>query len=68
MRPLATTLALTLFVSGCAAATLTSGEALCQGSRAERAALAKALADTPDEAVLQAGAALILVIDAGCSQ
>lgn len=41
--------------------------ALCIGSRAARANLAAALADTQDDRVLMAGAALIDVLDAGCA-
>jgi len=46
----------------------TSGDALCDGTRAARAAHAAALAETADEAALRTGAALIALIDAGCAQ
>jgi len=46
----------------------TSGDAICSGTRAARAAHAAALAETADEAALRTGAALIALIDAGCAQ
>jgi len=41
--------------------------AICTGSRAARADLAAALADTQDERVLMAGARLVDVLDQGCA-
>jgi hypothetical protein len=41
---------------------------LCIGTRAARTNLAAALAETPDDRVLLAGAKLIDVIDAGCAK
>lgn len=54
-------------VSGCVSATPGSLEALCGATRAARADLAAALAVTPDENVLRAGAALTEKTDAGCA-
>lgn len=51
---------------GCAPVIPGSLEAACDATRADRAAHAAALADTPDEAVLQTGARLIARIDAAC--
>lgn len=51
---------------GCAPAIHSSGNAVCDGTRAARADHAAALADTPDADVLKTGAALISLIDAGC--
>lgn len=58
---------LPLIVSGCAIAMPTSGDALCDGTRDERAEHAAALAETPDERALATGTALIAKIDAGCA-
>lgn len=58
---------LPLFVSGCVSATPTSVDALCGGTRAARADLSAALADTQDERALMAGARLIRLVDAGCA-
>jgi len=52
--------------SGCVNATPGSLEALCDSTRAARAAHADALAVTADENVLRTGAALVTQIDAGC--
>lgn len=41
---------------------------LCIGTRAARADLASALAVSPDDAAVVAGARLIETIDAGCAQ
>ena len=61
-------LALTLTcVAGCATA-IPATDAVCDGSRAARAAHAAALADTPDASVLQTGARLIALIDAACDK
>ena len=66
---------LTLFpmlVSGCVTEIPAQDEPpenpMCIGTRAARADLATALAETPDDRVLLAGAALIDILDAGCSQ
>lgn len=53
--------------SGCVNATPGSLEALCDSTRSARADLAAALAVTPDENVLRAGAALTEKTDAGCA-
>lgn len=58
-------LMLTTLASGCVSA---SHDALCSGTRAERADLAAALAVTPDDRVAVAGAALVLKMDAGCGK
>ena len=58
---------LAFFVTACAPAIPTSGDALCDGTRRERAELASALASSPDDAAVRAGAALIFKLDAGCS-
>ena len=55
------------FVTACAPVILTSGDALCDGTRRERADLAAALASSPDVAAVRAGAALIFKLDAGCN-
>lgn len=66
-------LALSLLIgsaSGCAPVTLAPDDqtpAICTGSRAARADLAAALADTQDERVLMAGARLVDVLDQGCA-
>jgi hypothetical protein len=44
-----------------------SGDEICLGTQAERAALAAALADTEDLAALASGAALLRKLDAGCA-
>jgi hypothetical protein len=41
---------------------------VCPGTRAARADLAAALAETQDERVLMAGAALIDLVDARCAE
>ncbi|WP_283178639.1 hypothetical protein [Gemmobacter sp. 24YEA27] len=46
--------------------TQTSGEAICDGSRAARADHAAALAVSPDDRSVVSGARLIALIDAGC--
>ena len=61
-------LALMTFSASCAPAIPTSGDALCGGTRAARAAHAAALAETADEAALRTGAALIALIEAGCAR
>lgn len=55
-----------LAVSGCATAIPTSGEALCDATRDDRAAHAAALADEGSDRVVVTGQALIARIDAGC--
>lgn len=58
-------------VSGCVSVPPTPVEAVdpvCPGTRAARAELAAALADTQDERVLMAGAALIDLVDARCAE
>lgn len=52
--------------SGCVTAPQTSGDAICDSTRAARAAHAAVLAVTADENVLRTGAALVTQIDAGC--
>ena len=59
---------LMLPVAGCASATLTSGNALCDGSRADRAAHAAALAEDGGPLSLVTGQRLISRIDRGCAQ
>lgn len=54
------------FVSACVNVTPGRGEAICDGTRAARAAHAAALAETPNTRALRSGAALIAMIDAGC--
>lgn len=54
------------FATGCVTATQTSGDAICDGTRAARADHAAVLAETPDVAALQTGARLIRQIDAAC--
>jgi hypothetical protein len=61
---------LTVSVSGCVSVPPTPADptpAICTGSRAARADLAAALAETQDESVLMAGARLVDIIDAGCA-
>lgn len=57
---------LALLVSGCVTAPRTSGDAICDGSRAARAAHAAALVASDDDRVVVTGARLIAVLDAGC--
>ena len=59
---------LLMLVSACATAAPTSGESLCDGTRAARADLAAAVAVTPDDQVAVAGAQLVALIDAGCAR
>lgn len=59
---------LLLCATGCGPAIRGSLDAACDGNRAARADLAAALASTPDEAVLRAGARLIALDDAACAQ
>ena len=62
---------LTAFASGCASVAPTPVETVdpvCPGTRAARAELAAALADTQDERALMTGAALIDLIDARCAE
>ena len=71
MRLLCMTL-LMLPASGCGTETPRPVEpqgppAICDGSRAARAALAEVLAETQDERALMAGANLIDILDAGCA-
>ena len=54
-------------VTGCVTVTPASNEAMCDGTRAARADLAQALAASPDDSAVVAGAMLIAKIDAGCS-
>ena len=56
------------FATACVNATPTSGDAICNGTRAARADHAAALADTQDERVLMTGARLIGLLDAGCAK
>lgn len=58
-------------VSGCVSAPPEPDERpdpVCDGSRAARAELAGALAETQDERALMAGAVLIDIIDARCAE
>ena len=58
-------------VSGCVSATpapVDAPDPVCAGTRAARADLAAALAETPDERALLAGARLIDLIDARCAE
>ncbi len=55
-----------LCVTGCASATLTSGDAICDASRKARADHAAVLAVSADDAAVLTGGYLIDVIDAGC--
>ena len=57
---------LTLLAAGCASVTQTSGDAICDGSRAARADHVAALAISPDDRAVVTGARLIALIDAGC--
>jgi hypothetical protein len=56
------------FVTACVSATPRSGDAICDGTRAARADLAQALAETQDERALMTGARLIGLLDAGCAK
>jgi hypothetical protein len=59
------------FASGCVSVPPTPVETVdpvCPGTRAARADLAAALAETQDERVLMAGAALIDLVDARCAE
>lgn len=59
------------FATGCVSVPPTPVETVdpvCPGTRAARAELAAALADTQDERVLMAGAALVDLIDARCAE
>lgn len=58
---------LTLLAAGCVTAPRTSGDAICDGTRAARADHAAALADSPDDRAVITGARLIRLIDAGCA-
>lgn len=57
---------LTLLAAGCMNGTQTSGDAICDGSRAARADHAAALAASPDDRAVITGARLVALIDAGC--
>lgn len=57
---------LMMLAAGCAPATRTSGDAICDGTRAARADLAQALAASADDQAVVAGARLIEQVDAGC--
>lgn len=57
---------LMMLASGCAPASRTSGDAICDGTRTARADLAQALAASADDQAVVAGARLIELIDAGC--
>jgi hypothetical protein len=57
--------------SGCASAPpppVDRPDPVCDGTRAARAELAAALAETQDERVLMAGAALVDLVDARCAE
>lgn len=57
------------FVSACTSETpapVDRPDPVCDGTRAARAELAAALAETQDERALMAGAALIDLVDARC--
>ena len=54
------------FAISCAPATQSSGEAICDGTRAARADLAATLAVSQDDAAVKTGARLIVLIDKGC--
>jgi hypothetical protein len=66
MQKLLLAMTLPFCVSGCVSGTPTSGEAICGQTRAARADLASALAVSPDDAAVVAGARLIGLMDAGC--
>lgn len=66
MRKLLLAMTLPFCVSGCVSGTPSSADALCGGTRSARADLASALAVSPDDAAVVAGARLIGLIDAGC--
>jgi len=58
----------TTLLSGCATATLTSGDAaICDATRQTRAAHAQALVDDGGPRSLVTGQRLISQVDAGCS-
>ncbi|MCL4065361.1 hypothetical protein M3484_02060 [Pseudomonas sp. GX19020] len=59
-------LILMLPAGSCVSVTPTTGDALCDGSRAARADHAAALAVSPDDRAVVSGARLIALIDAGC--
>lgn len=62
---------LVVFVSGCVSVAPTLPKTIdpvCPGTRAARADLAAALAETQDERALRTGAALIDLIDARCAE
>ena len=60
-------LTLTSLAAGCSLESPTASDAaLCAGTRTARADLAAALAASPDDAAVVAGANLIAKIDAGC--
>jgi hypothetical protein len=50
-------------VAGCVSA---SPDAICAGTQSDTATLAAALAETPDDRVAVAGAALVVRLDAAC--
>lgn len=59
------------FASGCASVPpepADQPDPVCDGTRAARAELAAALAETQDERALMAGAALIDLVDARCAE
>lgn len=58
---------LLLLASGCAPETRTSGDAICDATRADRATHAAALADEGSDRVVLSGQALIARIDAACA-
>ncbi len=61
-------LALAMLVTGCEAAPRTSGDALCDATRAPRAAHSAALADEGSDRMVVRGQALIATMDAGCDR
>ena len=57
-----------LFAISCAPVTQTSGDAVCDATRAARADLARALADSPDDKAVIAGARLKIASNGGQPQ
>ncbi|NPD15729.1 hypothetical protein HOY34_11000 [Xinfangfangia sp. D13-10-4-6] len=62
-----TALCLMMPAAGCVIGPRTSGDALCDGTRAARAEHAAALADSADDRAVVSGARLIRLLDAGCA-
>jgi hypothetical protein len=61
-------LMLMTLASGCATALPTGGDALCDATRAQRAAVARDVAATSDDALAVSAAGLVVLIDAGCAR